>query len=352
MLYLCLYKVWKRGCRYMDNIEVSVYCLSYNCVNFIEKAIDGIVNQKTNFNYKLIIHDDASSDGTADVIRKKVKEYPEKIYAILQERNQYSRGINILKEYLEPNVEGDFVAICEGDDCWIDNNKLQLQYDFMNEHPECSLCTHNTIDYDLASGKKGLFNHWEACHELTVNEVFESGGVHTSSYFLRKSCADWPGDQYWFGDYMMLTWAFYRGKVFSLPQVMSIYNRNNTNGFMHQLQTETLSERNKKRRMKIEYLHEFNQITQCKYSDIVKRVCESIEYHCSREECDFIILHSKSKKDCIKAAQKMSSQEYYKNYIKSRHGFGRIMARFNYEGYFCYPLWKLIKKLYPIIFKN
>lgn len=336
----------------MNNIEVSIYCLAYNCVDFIERSISGLVSQKTNFNYKVIIHDDASNDGTAEIIRRKAEQYSDKICAILQQENQYSKGVNIWKTYIEPNIEGDYIAICEGDDCWIDDNKLQLQYDFMKSHPECSLCTHNTIDYDSKHGKRRLFNQWKMLHELTPQEVFLDRGVHTSSYFLKRDCRNWPGKGYWFGDYIMLTWAFYRGKVYSLPQVMSLYNRYNANGIMQQIDKMGIKEANNRQRMQKEYLHEYNQLTQFKYDDMIQKTCRYVDFYCSKREFDYIIMHSKSKKECIRAAKKVTSQEYYKEYLQTRHGLGLIMARFNCEGYFCYPLWKLIKKLYPIVFKN
>ena len=70
--------------------------------------------------------------------------------------NECSKGADIYKQFISPHIEGDYIAICEGDDYWMDENKLQMQYDYMEKHPECSLCTHNTVKYDLNT-KKHIF---------------------------------------------------------------------------------------------------------------------------------------------------------------------------------------------------
>ena len=124
-----------------DKIKVSVYCLAYNHEKYIRSALEGFVNQKTAFRYEVIIHDDCSQDGTADIIRKYAEEYPDIIKPIFETENQYSKGVSIRDIFLE-HANGKYVAFCEGDDYWIDPLKLQKQYDALEEHPECSMSTH------------------------------------------------------------------------------------------------------------------------------------------------------------------------------------------------------------------
>jgi len=300
-----------------------------------------MVNQKIDVNYKIIIHDDASTDGTADVIRKYADMYPEKICAILQSENQYSKGVNIYEQYIVPNIEGDYIAICEGDDYWIDENKLQLQYDYMEKHPECSLCTHNTRKYNLATNTKTNHNCWHQIHTLTDEEVFLQYKVHTSSYFLRKECRDWPGKHYWFGDYMMITWAFYRGQVVSLPNVMSVHNFNNPNGVIKSI----YSKQPKANRNAIEeYLNEYNIKTNYKFDEIIKIRYQGADFSYLESECYDIILHSSSKSESINAAKKLVSHEYYPICINEKTGIQRLVRRYRYEGYFFYPLWKFVMR--------
>ena len=118
----------------MDNeIKVSIYCLSYNHAQYLAQTIEGIVNQKTNFNFELLIHDDATTDGSNQIILNYQKKYPNIIKPIIQKENQYSKGINISKEILFPLFKGKYVAICEGDDYWTNENKLLRQFDFLEK---------------------------------------------------------------------------------------------------------------------------------------------------------------------------------------------------------------------------
>lgn len=88
--------------------------------------------QKTNFKYEILIHDDASTDKTASIIKEYEGKYPDLIKAIYQEENQYSRGNNVNFILLE-RAKGKYLAFCEGDDYWIDENKLQKQVDFLKK---------------------------------------------------------------------------------------------------------------------------------------------------------------------------------------------------------------------------
>lgn len=125
--------------------EVSVYCCTYNHEKYIRDALEGFFMQKTDFEWKLVIHDDASTDGTQDIIREYIDKYPGKIVSILQTENQYSQGIDINK-IMSKDLKGKYIASCEGDDYWTDPYKLQKQYDFLQQNPEFSGCYHNIIE--------------------------------------------------------------------------------------------------------------------------------------------------------------------------------------------------------------
>ena len=134
---------------------VSICCITYNHKEYIRDALDGFLSQRTDFPYEILINDDASTDGTADIIREYEQKYPEKIRALLQTENQYSKGItNPSGAFNFPRVRGRYVAMCEGDDYWIDPEKLQKQVDYMEAHPDCSLCFHSariiTVDGSLS----------------------------------------------------------------------------------------------------------------------------------------------------------------------------------------------------------
>ena len=126
---------------YKRKAKVSIICNAYNHEKYIRDALDGFLMQKTNFAFEILIHDDASTDSTADIIREYEAKYPDIVIPIYQAENQYSKGGGITEKFQFPRVNCDFVAICEGDDYWIDENKLQKQYDAMMAHPECDICT-------------------------------------------------------------------------------------------------------------------------------------------------------------------------------------------------------------------
>lgn len=123
---------------------VSICCITYNQASYIRDALDGFIKQNTDFGYEVLIHDDASDDGTAEIIREYAERYPNLIYPILQTENQYSKGLtNISGTFNFPRARGKYIAMCEGDDYWTDADKLQKQVDYMEAHPDCSLCFHS-----------------------------------------------------------------------------------------------------------------------------------------------------------------------------------------------------------------
>ena len=145
---------------------VSVYMLTYNHIDFIEKAIQGVVNQRVNFIYELIISDDCSTDGTSDVVRKYAEKYPEIIVAIIRDQNvglsqNYRETINALR--------GKYVAICEGDDWWIDENKLQMQADFLENNLDYVM-VHTEYEANVNGEYIARYNH----EKFKISE-FEQG---------------------------------------------------------------------------------------------------------------------------------------------------------------------------------
>jgi len=105
---------------------VSICCMTYNHEPYIRQCIEGFLIQKTSFSFEIIIHDDASSDKTADIVREYSMKYPTIIHPILQVENQFSKGVKIFQTYVQHRIKGKYIAFCEGDDYWIDPQKLEL----------------------------------------------------------------------------------------------------------------------------------------------------------------------------------------------------------------------------------
>lgn len=128
-----------------SSVTVSVLCCSYNHEKFIRKALEGIVNQKTKFAYEVIVADDASTDETQKIIREFAEKYPDKIHCILREKN-----VGIGPNYFDAlqQVKGKYLAICDGDDYWSDPEKLQRQVDYMEAHPDYTVCCASFVRHE------------------------------------------------------------------------------------------------------------------------------------------------------------------------------------------------------------
>lgn len=146
---------------------VSICCITYNHEKFIRDAIEGFLMQQTNFDFEIIVHDDASTDGTAEIIREYEKKYPELFVTIFQNENQYSQGIKPWPNFVFPMARGKYIALCEGDDYWTEPLKLQKQVDFLERNSKYVGvgCFYNIVeDFD----GKVVFK------DLTGNEEFRS----------------------------------------------------------------------------------------------------------------------------------------------------------------------------------
>lgn len=214
-----------------DTIKVSICCFTYNHEEYIRDALDGFVMQKTDFDYEVIVHDDASTDATAAIIREYEQKYPNIIKPIYQTENQHSKNVNKMKEFVLPIIHGKYVAFCEGDDYWIDENKLQMQYDYMEEHGECSLVAHMALTYHMdgryfAPYTKRRFSTEEQClisAEEIINEhtVFPTASMFfRTDYYVRN--AGFLSKLTAF-DYLTKATLATEGSVYVIPRVMSVY---------------------------------------------------------------------------------------------------------------------------------
>lgn len=136
---------WNEG---VDKPLVSICCISFNHEAFLEKALDGFLIQETNFPFEILVHDDASTDRSADIIREYEAKYPNLIKPIYQTENQYSQNIEPMSAHNYSRAKGKYIAICEGDDYWTGTSKLQLQADFLEANEEYSVCYHNSTVVD------------------------------------------------------------------------------------------------------------------------------------------------------------------------------------------------------------
>lgn len=121
-------------------IVVSISCITYNHVPYIRECLDGFLMQECEFSFEVLIHDDASTDGTAEIIREYQEKFPDIIKPVIQKENQYSKGVrSIGTKFNIPRAKGKYIAMCEGDDYWTDPLKLQKQVDFLEANSDYTI---------------------------------------------------------------------------------------------------------------------------------------------------------------------------------------------------------------------
>lgn len=215
---------------------VSVLCTAYNHEEYIAQALESFLSQETGFPFEIIVNDDASPDGTADIIRQIAADYPGKVIAFYQEKNLYSQGINIEDTVMLPAARGKYIAFCEGDDYWSDMTKLQRQVDFMEAHPEYSACVHDTVIHycdgsapDSLHSKKYMPQSGD--RDIDFADILKgmAHAYHTSSLLFRREFAfDLPdyfycGAHYGFADFPRALFLSLSGPIRFLDRPMSVY---------------------------------------------------------------------------------------------------------------------------------
>lgn len=211
-------------------VLVSVCCTAYNHEKYIRSCLDGFVNQKTNFKYEVIIHDDASTDKTASIIQEYANKYPEIIKPILQKENQYSKGVPIYEKYIYTKCKGKYLAFCEGDDFWNDKNKLQKQINILENNPDYVACVHQTKMLNLRDKKESLFVSYNKDCLIETEKFFDATiPYHVSSLMVRVTL-DEERPSFCFiskqvGDYPNGLYLALKGPIYFINDVMSVYRR-------------------------------------------------------------------------------------------------------------------------------
>ncbi|MBR1927501.1 MAG: glycosyltransferase [Bacteroidales bacterium] len=298
----------------MDEIKVSVICLAYNHAKYIRDALEGFVSQKTGFPFEVIVHDDASTDGTDGIIREYQARYPDIIRPVFQKVNQYSRGISITPAFIFPLIRGRFVALCEGDDYWTDHKKLQKQVEALEAHPEADLCTHKTLRL-----KNGRFDGWIAPRLGTgivpADKVILGGGgwfCATSSFLCRREAyLEWtPVREVIVIDYTLAIQCSVRGGMVYLKDPMSAY-RVGTEGSW--TKRHDRKARIKNRLVMIQMLDVLDKWTEGRFSRAIRIRREMFRSDLLLLNKDYLGLYSPARSGI--------------NLIRLRHSFQKVIRR-------------------------
>lgn len=214
---------------------VSISVIAYNHEKYIRQCLDGILMQKVDFPYEVLVHDDASPDGTADIIREYEAKYPDIIKPIYQTENQYSKvGIGAISRFNDERARGKYIAQCEGDDYWTDPDKLQMQVDFLEAHPEYVGTAHSVTvinDNEEIIYIEGLSNVKRCVFTRKEYEEYAFPG-HLGSWVFRNiflTISSNIKDRYYSyksnADIKLSLLLILMGNIYCFSRSMSVYRR-------------------------------------------------------------------------------------------------------------------------------
>lgn len=207
---------------------VSICCVTYNHVNYIRQCLDGFVAQQTNFPFEILVHDDASTDGTTEIVREYELKYPHLFRNVYQFENQFLKQ-NTLHNFLFKMAMGKFISLCEGDDYWTDPLKLQKQVDFLEQHPELALCFHAVDEEDNSGNISTISLHpYKSDRYFTIEELAVKNFIHTASVLFKRNLIQHIPEYFAqspVGDYPLFMLLASHGNMGYLHQCMAVYRR-------------------------------------------------------------------------------------------------------------------------------
>lgn len=224
------------NCNFVEyEYKVIIRCLVYNHEPYLRDCLNGIVLQKTNFPFKAVVHDDCSTDNSAAIIREYAERYPEIIEPVYATENRYSRGLlESVMASLTETSKNEYTAWCEGDDYWIDPNKLQKQVDFLDTHPNyvmiCSNAEVENCGQFLTSDDLSRMSWpcYSKSRKMSVEDIIRNGGwfIHSCTILYRSFLKeDYPPEARYcsVGDYPLQIFAALKGDVFYLHEKTAVY---------------------------------------------------------------------------------------------------------------------------------
>lgn len=214
----------------MEQPVVIVWCLTYNQRDYIKDALNGFVSQKTNFPFEVIVHDDASTDGTTEIVLEYASKFPNIIKPVVESENQWKNGgLKHIIDIMNKNYcRGRYIAFCEGDDYWTDPHKLQKQVEFLDGNSDYSMCFHSAEkQYETNA------NAWINCENIldkdySPTDIFVNWTIPTASVLCRREAMKFYADLKHseliqnYDIFVILSCAMV-GKIRGMHEKMSVY---------------------------------------------------------------------------------------------------------------------------------
>ena len=207
---------------------LTICSLVYNHEPWLKRCLEGFVMQRTSFPFEVLIHDDASTDHSADIIREYEARYPDLFRPIYQSENQYSKGRGIFIPILLPKVQSKYIALCEGDDYWTDPEKLQMQVDFLESHPDHAMVYTQTRSYHESQHRYGRVRGGAETTDLAT--LLNRNCIYTQTVVMRRDAVERyvadvaPQEQGWrMGDYPMWLYFAATSKIGFIERPTAVY---------------------------------------------------------------------------------------------------------------------------------
>ena len=273
------------------NAEISIICNTYNHEKYISQALDSFLMQKVDVPFEILVHDDASPDRTAEIIQAYTDKHPDVIFPILQQENQSSQGRPITPLIQIPRARGKYIAFCEGDDYWSDPEKLRIQYEFMEQHPEYSICCHA---YSMVDRDGNLI---EERHDLDADGVVPIEQLignqllvpHFATLFVRRECLDGYGAEFLgkhCSDMILRLYCQAQKPIYYFNRNMSCYRR-----FTESSWTVKVG-KNREKFLKVlkdnaAFLKEYDKFTQGRYTEAIQKELVNRQFEIALLERDY-----------------------------------------------------------------
>ena len=320
----------------MKNPVVSICTLCYNHAPYLRQALDSFLMQR-DVAFEVIIHDDRSTDGSIEILKEYEAKYPDTIKVMYEEENQYSKGItNISGVFNFPRATGRYIAFCEGDDFWTDPYKLKKQVEWMDYHPECSMCCHSAEVVNEGNEYRSydLIRPYEGNRILEPREVISHNTIIPSSsmLFITEYAKKLP--EWYFncpvGDAPLHLFMLLNGSICYMDSPMSAYRMGRPGSW-----SETMDSSGSRRKWEKYYADmvklytSFNEAAGGKYKEETEEALKRIRFNTDvNEGKDKAVLDPGNKKFLMEMPEKERKLLYLRAKAPSVYGMLKRAYKF------------------------
>lgn len=313
-----------------DNPMVSIRCITFNHESFIEQALDSFLMQRTTFPFEIVVHDDASSDKTANIIREYEKNYPNIIKPIYETENLYSKNVAQFRKIVDDACRGKYIAYCEGDDCWIDPNKLQMQVDWLETHPEYTMCCTDAV---IESPDSILdWHRYEEDCDVPVKDMILGGGAFVQSatlLYCKKLLTNYPDkcQKCHVGDFPLQLWAALNGKVRYIRSKTAMYRFSHVGSWNDKQKQEPIDKLINGWQSEFDMIECLDIYSERRYAEVFKKYKEEFLYRALKKH-----------------------KEYWRYILSKNEGFDKkFIHEKKIEGFFIRMKWTSVANSYFLI---